>query len=201
MSPKKALHAAASHLRPRVEGEREQEILDATLDVLAEFGYDRLTMDAVAARAKASKATLYRRWSDKASLVIDALISQKEPSEVPDTGSLRGDLIASYCGMGGMTDEHQIAVLGSVMTAVSRDPEFAEAWRRDFIGPKVAINDAIFAKAVERGEIAADVDLHLLGPCLPAIVLHRLFFLGEHPTEESITQVIDQVIIPAATRG
>lgn len=201
MSPKKALHAAASHLRPRVEGERVQEILDATLDVLAEVGYDRLTMDAVAARAKASKATLYRRWSGKASLVINALIADKEPPTVQDTGSLRGDLLASYCGMGGMTDERQMAVLGSVITAVSRDPEFAAAWRREFIEPKIAMNDLIFERARARGEIAASVDLDLLGPCLPAIVLHRLFFLGEHPTEESITQIIDQVILPAATRG
>ena len=51
--------------RPRVEGDREQEILDATLDVLADMGYDRLTMDAVAHRAKACKATLYRRWNSK----------------------------------------------------------------------------------------------------------------------------------------
>ena len=54
---------AATHLRPRVEGDREREILDAALEVLAEVGYDRLTMDAVAQRAKASKATLYRRSS------------------------------------------------------------------------------------------------------------------------------------------
>ena len=59
--------------RPRVEGVRETEILEATLEVLSDVGYDRLTMDAVALRAKASKATLYRRWNGKVSLVIDAL--------------------------------------------------------------------------------------------------------------------------------
>src|SRR6476661_7275970 len=91
--------------RPRVEGDREQEILDATLEVLADVGYDRLTMDAVAARAKASKATLYRRWNDKASLVVDALLVVKHTAETPDTGTLRGDLIASFCGLGGLTDE------------------------------------------------------------------------------------------------
>ena len=63
----------AAQTRPRVEGDREAEILEATLDVLGEVGYDRLTMDAVALRAKASKATLYRRWNGKVSLVIDAL--------------------------------------------------------------------------------------------------------------------------------
>ncbi len=198
MSPKRALQAAADQLRPRVEGDREQEILDAALDVLAEAGYDRLTMDAVAARAKASKATLYRRWNGKAALVIDALISQKEAPSLPDTGSLRGDLIGAFCGMGGMTDARQMALLGSVITAISRDAEFAEAFRRDFIGPKAAINTAIFERARARGEIRDDIDLDILGPALPGILLHRLFLLGEFPTEELITAVIDQVIIPAA---
>ena len=65
--------ATASKTRPRIEGDREAEILEATLELLASAGYDRLTMDAVAAAAKASKATLYRRWSTKAELVIDAI--------------------------------------------------------------------------------------------------------------------------------
>ena len=77
--------------RPRVEGDREQEILGATLEVLADVGYDRLTMDAVAAKAKASKATLYRRWTNKVSLVIEALQHTKGPHETPDTGSSRPD--------------------------------------------------------------------------------------------------------------
>ena len=104
--------------RPRVEGEREREILAATLAVLADVGYDRLTMDAVATAARASKATLYRRWQGKAALVVDALASQKHPVAEPDTGSLRDDLVATYCGMGRLTDPHQVAVLGAVITAI-----------------------------------------------------------------------------------
>ena len=78
MTPQTPPSAGAdASARPRIEGDRELEILDATLTVLAEVGYDRLTMDAVAAAAKASKATLYRRWNGKVQLVIDALIAQK----------------------------------------------------------------------------------------------------------------------------
>lgn len=201
MTPRTA-STAAEPVRPRVEGEREQEILDATLDVMADVGYDRLTMDAVAARAKASKATLYRRWSGKAPLVIDALMAMKEEqTETPDTGNLRDDLHGMFCGMGGLTDTHLLSILGSVLTAIGRDQEFAESFRRDFIAPKAARSFEIFQRAQARGEIGADVDLDILVPALPGIVLHRLFFLGETPTTDVITRVIDQVILPAATRG
>ena len=185
--------------RPRIEGDREQEILDAALDVLADSGYDRLTMDSVAAAAKASKATLYRRWSTKQALVVDAVCSQKASTPAPDTGSLRGDLVALYCGLGGFRDVRGLAVLAAVVTAMARDEEFAETYRRDFIAPKIAASRVVFDRAHQRGEIADGVDIALLAPALPGIVLHRVFLLGEEATPELIAQVIDQIIIPAAT--
>jgi len=185
--------------RPRIEGDREQQILDATLEVLADVGYDRLTMDAVATRAKASKATLYRRWNGKVSLVIDALLSTKGTPALPDTGTLRGDLIASFCGMGGLTDEKSVATFASVITAMSRDQDFAAAFRREVIGPKAAISRTIFERARDRGELAPGVDIDLLAPALAGIVLHRTYLMGEVPDEALITRVIDQIILPAAT--
>ncbi|HEV7876145.1 MAG TPA: TetR/AcrR family transcriptional regulator [Nocardioides sp.] len=192
-------HSETTVHRPRVEGDREQQILDATLEVLSDVGYDRLTMDAVATRAKASKATLYRRWNGKVSLVIDALLSVKSTPAAPDTGSLRGDLIESFCGEGGLTDERSVATFASVITAISRDREFAEAFRKDVIGPKAALTRTIFDRARERGEIPDLVDLDLLAPALAGIVLHRLYLMGEQPDRALITRVIDQIILPAAT--
>ncbi|MDT0212767.1 TetR/AcrR family transcriptional regulator [Rothia sp. ARF10] len=186
-----------SQARPRVEGDREQEILQATLDVLAEVGYDRLTMDAVAAAAKASKATLYRRWSSKSALVIDAVLAQKGPTSTPDTGSLREDLLQMHCGTGGVTDTRAMSVLASVITAVNIDPEFATAFRRDFVGPKVAAGRAVFERARERGEISPDVDLDLIAPALAGMVLHRTHLLGEPPSKAVIAALIDQVVLPA----
>ena len=185
--------------RPRVEGVREQEILDATLEVLADVGYDRLTMDAVATRAKASKATLYRRWNGKVSLVIDALLSVKSTPQAPDTGNLRDDLIQSFCGMGGLTDQQSVATFASVITAISRDQDFAEAFRREVVGPKAELSRSLFVRARERGEIPEDVDIDLLAPALAGIVLHRLYVMGEVPDEALVTRVIDQIILPAAT--
>jgi AcrR family transcriptional regulator len=199
MSPQ----AETAHPRPRVEGVREAEILDAALDVLAEVGYDRLTMDAVALRAKASKATLYRRWNGKVQLVIDALhhdhqqhhYTEKGPV---DTGTLRGDLIAAFCGHGGLTDKPEVDTFGAILTAITRDAEFAEAFRTEVLAPKLAGSKAMFERAKERGEIRADIDIELLAPALAGIVLHRFFLVGEPPTPELVTQVIDQIILPAA---
>ena len=193
--------AEAAAARPRVEGEREHEILEAALDVLADVGYDRLTMDAVASAARASKATLYRRWDTKASLVLEAVLAQKGPlAATPDTGSLRGDLIAAHCGHGGLTDERQIAIFSGVLTALGRDAEFADGFRSRFLGPKVEAAHELFARARERGEIRDDVDLDIVGSALAGIVLHREFVMGEGPTPERITAVIDQVILPAVLR-
>jgi AcrR family transcriptional regulator len=190
------------HPRPRVEGVRETEILEAALEVLAEVGYDRFTMDAVALRAKASKATLYRRWNGKVQLVIDALHhhhKHETPALPVDTGSLRGDLIESYCGTGGLTDKPEVAAFGAILTAIMRDPEFAAAFRRDVVAPKLAASKAVFDRAKERGEIGACVDIDLLAPALAGIVMHRLILVGEVPTRDIVVSVIDQIILPAAT--
>lgn len=184
--------------RPRVEGEREQEILDATIEVLVEVGYDRLTMDAVAAAAKASKATLYRRWESKPALVVDAVCRRKCVVDVPDTGSFREDLIAASCGLGGVGDEQATAVLAAVVTAMERDEEFAETYRRGFVEPRVEVSRVIYERAKARGEIAPDADVELLGPALAGIVLHRTFVLGEEASPALVARVIDQIILPAA---
>jgi AcrR family transcriptional regulator len=191
------------HSRPRVEGPREAEILEAALAVLAEVGYDRLTMDAVAQKAKASKATLYRRWNGKVQLVIDALQHDHRQHHfteqgMVDTGTLRGDLIEAFCGHGGLTDKPEVDAFGAILTAIARDAEFAEAFRNQVLAPKLAGSKAFFERAKERGEIRADVDIELLAPALAGIVLHRFFLMGERPTQSLVESVIDQIILPAA---
>ncbi|HQR26630.1 MAG TPA: TetR/AcrR family transcriptional regulator [Nocardioides sp.] len=192
-----AAAAVAPQGRRRVDGEREHEILSAALAVLAEVGYDRLTMDAVAARARASKATLYRRWNGKVELVIDALLTLKQPPESPDTGTLRGDLLAAACSTGGLTED-TLAPMAGVLTALVSDEEFATAFRREVIAPRTDLTRQAFERARERGELRDGVDLDLLAPALAALVLHRLYVLGTPPDETVLTALIDQIILPAA---
>jgi AcrR family transcriptional regulator len=188
---------AAAAVRPRVEGDREQEILDAALEVLADVGYDRLTMDAVAQRAKASKATLYRRWNSKAKLVVESLARTKTVPEVPNTGDLRSDLLGAFCGHGGLTDHDTTSTFGAVVTAVSTDPEFAREFREQVVGPKARVSRVVFENALARGDLRPDIDLDIVVPALAGIVLHRVFILGEQPDVALIERVIDQIILPA----
>jgi AcrR family transcriptional regulator len=186
--------------RPRVEGGREEEILDATVAVVAELGYDRLTMDAVATAAQASKATLYRRWQTKADLVVDAISRAKGcpmPGDV-DTGSLRGDLISMACGDGGLKDELPMSVIAGLITAMHRDADLQNAFRKRFLAPRLELVSKVYERAVQRGEIGPDVDVELLSVTLPAVIVHHAYILGVEPTDELILRVIDNVILPAA---
>ena len=83
---------------------------------------------------------------------------------------------------------------------MARDADFAATYRREFIGPKLAASRADLRAGPARGEIREDVDLDLIAPALPGVVLHRVFLLGEDATPELVARVIDQIILPACTR-
>jgi AcrR family transcriptional regulator len=185
--------------RPRVEGEREAQIFDATAALLVESGYDKLTFDAVAAAAKASKATLYRRWPGKADLVIDMLEHLKGPETRPavDTGSLREDLLALACGEGGLTDEVPVGIIGALVPALHRDGELTRAFRERFIGPKLAVAVDAFERARGRGEIGPDADVGLLARILPSMCTHEVFVFGTRMTSEHVARILDTVVLPA----
>ena len=188
--------------RPRVTGDREDEILDATVKVLAEVGYDRLTMDHVAAEARASKATLYRRWDDKATLVVDAVSRAKGLPEMaaPETGSLRGDLLAVFCGPAGATARLPMSVLAGLMTALHTDADLSRAWRERFLAPRMAVAREIFRRARERGETSPDVDLEVLQNVLPSMCAFQQTVMGQSVDADFVASVIDQVVLPAVRR-
>jgi AcrR family transcriptional regulator len=185
--------------RPRVEGEREREILEAALETLVEHGYDRFSFDLVATAAKASKATLYRRWSGKVDLVVDALglMMGVEADTYPDTGSLRGDLIAQACAKGGLGEDRPIRVFAQLLNAVQRDAELREAVMSRLIGPKMANTLRTFRAAQDRGEIGTGADLVLLARLLPAISIHEAMLTGSHPSKERLVALVDTVVLPA----
>ena len=185
--------------RPRVAGDREDEILAATVRVLADVGYDRLTMDQVATEAHASKATLYRRWDGKATLVVDAVTRAKglpNPT-VPDTGTLRGDLLGLFCGPAGVTERLPMSVLGGLLTALHTDEELSVAWRERFLAPRMAVTREVFRRAQERGEVCPDADLEVLDTVLPSLCAFYGTVLGREVDADYVARVIDHVLLPA----
>jgi AcrR family transcriptional regulator len=185
--------------RPRVVGGRETEILTAALDVLREAGYDRLTFDAVAAAARASKATLYRRWPHKRDLVIDAVgMLMNCPAERdPDTGSLRGDLLAQACADGGLDDEVAVETWGALLPVIHREPELTNGIRERFLDPKIEASRTIFENARDRGEVGKDADLDTLLMILPALSIHEALLSGRRPGAARIAEFVDKVVLPA----
>jgi len=181
---------------------RDQEILDATLDVLAETGYDGMTIDMVAARAKAGKATLYRRWSSKPELVLDAVACMKsndfDLTALPDTGTLRGDLVAMVKAPSIRDGEHKLQIMAGIVSMIARSPELAAAAHEALVEPRASVNRIFFQRAIDRHEIPATVDLETLCAIGPAMFAYRVLMLGKHADREFMVRTIDQVILPAA---
>jgi len=180
-----------------LDATRDVALRDAALELLAEIGYDRLTIDSVAARAHSSKTTIYRRWSGKAELIVDALNCLRGSPPVPDTGTLRGDLeeIAHL----GTDDRFDAQLMIGLITALARDAELRQVFRERFIDAKMAILKQVFERGVARGEVPEDRNLDLLVSLLPALVIHHLLSVGEVSDTRFTEQVVNDVILPLAT--
>ena len=192
---------AAPKLGRKRDHSRDPEILDAALEVLAEEGYDGMTIDMVAARARAGKATLYRRWPSKAELVLDAVACMKkadlEREALPDTGTLRGDLIAMIKAPSLRDAAKKLQIMAGVVSMLSRAPELAEAARAAIVEPRVAANRFLMNRAVERGEISAEHDIETVALVTPSMVAYRVLMTGEPVTREFLVSLIDGVVLPA----
>jgi AcrR family transcriptional regulator len=181
---------------------REDAILRATLELLAESGYDQLTIDAVAARARCSKATIYRRWPGKAALVITAVRRRagQPAAAVPDTGALRSDLQAALQAMRSTLEGQDAALILGLLIAMHRDPELADAVREQVLQAKREVFDVVIARAAARGEVPAATDRALLAEISSAVVFSRLLVTGE-PLDDAFTQhLVDAVLLPALER-
>ncbi len=188
-----------AHQGRALDASRDVAICQATLDLLTEIGYDNLTMDAVAARAHASKATIYRRWPGKAALVVDALHRSKGSMADPDTGSLIGDLEAMSEGFCSPENSFNAKIMLGLITALAHDAEIRDVFRERLIEPRMNAMRTLFERAVERGEVSRDCNLDLLGSLLPALLIQEVLITGELPDAEFITQVRRDVILPLAT--
>ena len=180
---------------------RDAEILDAALEVLAETGYDGMTIDMVAARAKAGKATVYRRWASKGELVIEAVACMKQndisAEKLPDTGTLRGDLIAMVKPRTIEDAQQKLRVMAGVMSLLGQSPELAEAAREAIVEPRMAVNRMFLRRAIDRGEISPDVDIERIAAISQSMGAFRMLMEQKPVDREFVISVIDGIVLPA----
>jgi AcrR family transcriptional regulator len=183
---------------PRRRGDvLNSAIFEATLDELAEVGYTKLTMERVAARAGASKASVYRRWPSRMELVLDAVHHlAPDPTDTPDTGSLRGDALAFMRAaaklLAGPGGEALRGLLGDALADPSRTLEL----RRHSRGTGHRIMQEIVERAVARGEINSAAITPLRLDVAQAMLREQFLFHGPPIPDAVIVEIVDETVLP-----
>jgi AcrR family transcriptional regulator len=197
--PARAAAEPGGRGRPRSE-EADRAILAAATELLAEHGLGGMSMEEVAARAGVGKATVYRRWPSRGALALDAfLIEFEEQQPLPDTGSLRGDLLAALRSwIRSVTRTPAGRMLAGLVAEAQRDPALAIAWRDRVIEPLRARTTILLDRAVSRGELPADADKDVVLDMIFGSAYHRLLN-GHRPlTDRFAQQVVDLIVASVA---
>lgn len=168
--------------RPR-SIQSHQAMLSATLGLLAEVGFDAMSIDAIAARAKVGKTTIYRRYRSKEDLVADAIESMREEIVIPDTGNLQGDIDALIENAAQIT----LSPLGRqtvamIISSASSNSKFAQIYWTKYLQPRRKNFSVVLERAKARREIPADLDSELVFDTMSGIMLYALIF---QPTSET----------------
>jgi AcrR family transcriptional regulator len=182
--------------KSRLKRERLDEILATARSLLVERGYDSFTLDELAVRARCSKATLYRRWSNKSDLIVEVIGSQIVDAE-PDTGSLRGDLEELVSRIAAGMEQ---GVVGEIFLAVAlamrRDGELRQAWQKLGLLPGKQRIERIVERAIARGEISVRPDLSLLNSLLPGTFFWAWYVERPEDRNEFCQNILRDVLMP-----
>lgn len=181
--------------RPR-DPSRDEAITTAALDLLVRDGYDRFSIEAVASLAGVGKATVYRRWSNKAELVIDAMATVKPVIDSVDTGSLDGDVDLMIAASSSRPNQRLLQIMASICSALPREPELLTAFRSRFTEPRIAAITAILHRARRRGELGEDVDIDMAASLVPSLMLQRVLMTGQPAGRAYAEKVVGSVLLP-----
>ena len=183
----------ADALDPRVARTRER-VISAVLELIGEIGFGRVSMEAVALRAQVARSTLYRNWGDLPTLLGESLRAQLQAVAVPDTGDLRGDLLAALRTAAGFLEDRDLRSMILAMLAESlRDPEVGRVHREHEARRRERFR-GVLERGQRRGELPGDVDLDVLIDDLVAPVFHRALTLGGDVDETFLVWHLDRTL-------
>ncbi|MEV5716380.1 TetR/AcrR family transcriptional regulator [Amycolatopsis mediterranei] len=189
----------AAVLQPEVT----QAITDAVLNELAEQGYGRLSMEAVAKRAGVGKSALYRRWRSKPEMItaVVAEFSVTRAADV-DTGSLRGDLRETMQALiDWLTHPLFSRILPDLVAEGVRNPETAESTRMSIGGPRREVGEAMLRRAIARGELPADLDLEMALDVLAAPIYWRLVVRRAEAEPDYLDRLVEYALRALGAQG
>ncbi|MGE5287258.1 MAG: TetR/AcrR family transcriptional regulator [Micromonosporaceae bacterium] len=192
---------AAKRGRPRSE-EAGRAILRAAAELLAERGLAGMSIEEVASRAGVGKATIYRRWNSKGTLALDAFLAEFQGRQpLPDTGSLRGDLLqALRAWVAAVTRTEAGPMLAGLIAEAQHDEELARAWRERVVRPLRAQHEIMLERAIARGEIPARTDKDVVLDLFFGAAYHRLL-QGHLPLTDRFAGQVVEMIVAGARAG
>ncbi|TGL65284.1 TetR/AcrR family transcriptional regulator [Leptospira jelokensis] len=205
MDKKKKGLPPKKNVQPTVMGRKRDAsldlaILNATIEILAEEGFDGMTMDQIAAKVGTGKAACYRRWPSKVKLVKDALVwmnrNQLELEKIPDTGSLRNDFLSVLKPHSMEESNAKLRVLGGLGT-FWLDEEIEKKGITEIFGPWTEVNRTLIQRAMERGEISKKANIELVCKVLNSMATYRALIERKPPDKNLFIAIIDQIVMPA----
>ncbi len=184
--------------RPR-DPSRDGVIRAAILRLLADVGYNALTMDAVAAEAGVGKATIYRRWRTKSDLVVDTIAEMnRAQTPTPDTGTLAGDLRMLLCSLIAVVNGATGAASLSLLSTLPHQPALAAAFREGPLAQWRRAFAEVWERAEARGEIGGGTAHSAVAQTASALVVQRWLLTGEPLDEAYVDTVLQTVVLPLA---
>jgi AcrR family transcriptional regulator len=182
---------------------KDAALLDAAIEIVAEVGYDGMTMDLVAARAGSTKSALYRRWSSKGDLTL-AAVARMQQAEIdlatlPDTGTLRGDLLALTQHYGSDEGQLKLRMMAGLSSLLERDPGLVDAAHSVITEPWVEVCRLMIQRAVDRGEAETD-DVETVSRVVPSMTSDRVLVRRQPVDRDFFVGLIDAVVLPAVRR-
>ncbi|WP_030377351.1 MULTISPECIES: TetR/AcrR family transcriptional regulator [unclassified Streptomyces] len=179
--------------RPRRGRQRDPQahadVLRATRELLAELGFHKVTMERISERAGVARMTLYRWWPNKAAVVTEAVADQLGPGPLPDTGSVREDVLTQLADL-----VAALTLLGDpsvVAAALTERGEPGRADLRDVVAARSEPGALLLRRGIERGELPADLPIETVVDSWLGFILYRIVFMQREPTPTELTDLVN----------